>query len=270
MGKIVSLLLLSFTVLHASLGEYDFPYELSLRRDIPLGSSALLLRLTSGIVKKQQPTPTESYILALNPDDVPSFDRSAISHWSQRSSDASDFFTNVGSLSPLLYAIPFTANHDFKELGTLSLMYLEASLFIRSITGLTKYTVRRPRPFLYNSEISMHDKLREGSNATRSFFSGHTSNAFCGAVFTATVFSNLYPRSRLKPLVWSLSLGTATTTGILRYYAGKHYPSDILVGALAGSLVGYLIPRLHRSKSERISLALTGGVRSEIALRLHF
>lgn len=270
MHKQFTLLLLLLTILYASPLEYEFPYELSLRRDIPLGSSAILLRVTSGIVKKQQPDPTESYILSLDTADIPGFDRRAIYHWSPKSSDASDFFTNASGLSPLLYTIPLALNRDFKEIGTISLMYLEATLFIRSITGLTKYTVRRPRPYLYSSEITMHDKLREGSNATRSFFSGHTSNAFCGAVFTATVFNDLYPDSRLKPLVWSLSLGAATTTGILRYYAGKHYPSDIIVGALAGSMVGYLIPRLHRRKSERFSLALTGGVRSEIALRLHF
>lgn len=270
MHKQFTLLLLLFTTLCASPLEYEFPYELSLRRDIPLGSSAILLRITRGIVKKQQPIPTEAYVLSLDSDDIPDFDRRAIYHWSPRSSDASDFFNKASSLSPLLYTIPLTINHDFRELGTVSLMYLEAYSFIRSITGLTKYTVRRPRPYLYNSDLTMSEKLRDGSNATRSFFSGHTSNSFCGAVFTATVFSDLYPQSRLKPLVWSLSLGAATTTGVLRYYAGKHYPSDIIVGAIAGSLVGYLIPRLHRRKSERLSLALLGGERSEIALRLHF
>jgi membrane-associated phospholipid phosphatase len=40
-------------------------------------------------------------------------------------------------------------------------------------------------------------------------------------------------------------LGTAAAVGGLRIAAGKHFPTDILAGAAVGSLVGYLVPRLH-------------------------
>lgn len=36
---------------------------------------------------------------------------------------------------------------------------------------------------------------------------------------------------------------------MLRYEAGKHYPTDLIVGAAFGSLVGWGIPKLHEVKN---------------------
>jgi membrane-associated phospholipid phosphatase len=61
----------------------------------------------------------------------------------------------------------------------------------------------------------------------------------------AGVFEKLYPESSARGWVWGGCLTAAATTGYLRYAAGRHYPSDILVGAAMGAFVGYLVPRLH-------------------------
>jgi membrane-associated phospholipid phosphatase len=45
-------------------------------------------------------------------------------------------------------------------------------------------------------------------------------------------------------------LAAAGTVGYLRFAAGRHYPTDILAGALIGSLVGWLVPQLHEIDSE--------------------
>ena len=42
----------------------------------------------------------------------------------------------------------------------------------------------------------------------------------------------------------------AATTGYLRYAAGRHYPTDILVGAAMGAFVGYLVPSLHELEGD--------------------
>jgi membrane-associated phospholipid phosphatase len=44
--------------------------------------------------------------------------------------------------------------------------------------------------------------------------------------------------------------------GATRIAAGQHFPSDVLVGAAAGTAIGLLIPWLHR-RSSRAQLSVT-------------
>jgi len=46
----------------------------------------------------------------------------------------------------------------------------------------------------------------------------------------------------------------ASTVGYLRYEAGVHFPTDILIGAIVGSAIGYAIPYLHRAGKENVSV----------------
>jgi membrane-associated phospholipid phosphatase len=39
---------------------------------------------------------------------------------------------------------------------------------------------------------------------------------------------------------------SASYVGYLRYLAGKHFPSDVIVGAFMGSVAGYLVPYFHK------------------------
>lgn len=254
----------------AEISDYRFDYRITPQVDIPLGSTTLFNHIASKLTKKRQPTPGEAYIISLTATEINTFDRRAIYHWSPTANDASDFFNSCGKVTPLLLAVPIIKNRRFKDLVTVSLMYSEAYILTRSITGTVKYTARRPRPYLYNPEVPMDEKVAQGKNATRSFFSGHTSNAFCSAVFTAKVFNDMYPESNIRFLVWGVTLSSATTTGILRYYAGQHYPSDIIVGAIVGSLLGYFVPVLHKQHTKRVSLALHTGELQELALQFRF
>jgi undecaprenyl-diphosphatase len=64
-----------------------------------------------------------------------------------------------------------------------------------------------------------------------SFPSGHTMTSF------AAWSSFLITLPWLAPLV----LPAAILIGLSRIYLGLHYPTDVLMGALLGSLVGYLM-----------------------------
>jgi membrane-associated phospholipid phosphatase len=83
------------------------------------------------------------------------------------------------------------------------------------------------------------------SHTRKSFFSGHTSISFASIVFLARTYAALHPDSRWKPVVWATGISTATLVGILRILSGKHFPTDVLVGALVGSFIGFVIPKLH-------------------------
>jgi len=60
--------------------------------------------------------------------------------------------------------------------------------------------------------------------------SSHAVNNFAVAIY----FSYLYPK-----LKWVLII-TASLIVLSRVYVGVHYPSDIIVGALIGSAIGFL------------------------------
>ena len=65
-------------------------------------------------------------------------------------------------------------------------------------------------------------------------------------MFTGEWFSEMYPNSAYRPLVWAGTLSLAGFVGALRIAAGKHYPSDVVVGALAGTGISLAVIRLHK------------------------
>jgi membrane-associated phospholipid phosphatase len=76
-----------------------------------------------------------------------------------------------------------------------------------------------------------------------SFFSGHTSVAFAMAVAAGTYAE--MTRSSLRFWTWGVGLSLATTTAYLRVASDHHYFTDVLVGAITGSIVGASVPRLR-------------------------
>ena len=57
-----------------------------------------------------------------------------------------------------------------------------------------------------------------------------------------------HPDSKIKWLFYTLA-GTATVSvAYLRYLAGQHFPSDLLLGIAQGTLTGLLVPYFHKHK----------------------
>ena len=116
-----------------------------------------------------------------------------------------------------------------------------ANVEIMAITGLVtdivKHTVKRKRPSSY------YQTRDEGDDTYKSFFSGHTSQAFAIGTSTAIMLSRSYPDKKF--LIWGSAITLATTTGYLRIAADKHYMTDVLSGALAGSIIGFLVQKKH-------------------------
>lgn len=87
-------------------------------------------------------------------------------------------------------------------------------------------------------------RLLEGRGGKYGFFSSHASN-----VFGLAMFSSLYLRNRTYTVFIML---WAALVSYSRIYVGRHFPADIIVGALFGLAVGYAVYRLYGYLLERI------------------
>jgi membrane-associated phospholipid phosphatase len=222
------------------------PYQLKTGRELTLLGAGLLTMGSSAALGHAIEPLKATDIALLNRENVNAFDRGATSHWSKTADRLSDVTLagNIAVTGLLTLAAP-AMRQDIK---TVAVMYVETMLLTNGIKGTVKSVTQRTRPFVYNPNAPLEEKLER--DARQSFFSGHASNAFATAVFTAEVFQHYFPYSRFKTVVWGGSLGLATATAILRYEGGLHYPSDLLAGAAFGSLVGWGIPKMHEVKNK--------------------
>jgi membrane-associated phospholipid phosphatase len=105
------------------------------------------------------------------------------------------------------------------------------------VTGV-KYLVQRPLPVTY----ARRDGLPEQAQGYRSFYSGHTSTAV--AALTASAWT-LHFRDGPQAWPWLVTGVVGASVATERVLAGRHFPTDVLVGAAAGFAVGTAIPWLH-------------------------
>ena len=179
---------------------------------------------------------------------VNSFDRIAIDNYSTKADRWSDVFWGGTHLLPLVFLTEANTKNDFGKIGAL---YGEAFLLNTGMTALIKYTARRTRPFVYNPNVATDKKLTK--SARTAFLSGHTSMTATNCFFAAKVFSDYYPTSKWKPLVWAGAFSIPALTGYLRVKAGKHYPTDTIAGYALGAAVGVLVPQLHKKRDARLT-----------------
>lgn len=96
---------------------------------------------------------------------------------------------------------------------------------------LFKETVGRLRPCHALEEVRM---FRTGCGGRYGFISSHAANAFAIATFLLLRYRDRRRAGTLL-VVWALA------TSYSRAYLGKHYPGDLVCGALFGVAVGGLI-----------------------------
>lgn len=129
-------------------------------------------------------------------------------------------------------------------------MYAETMSLTFALTDIVKIAVRRPRPQAYaEAEEHRDDPTYSNSDtdSTLSFFSLHASmTASIGATATYLAFARS-PRSARPWITLGLSTALSTLVSIERVRAGKHFPTDVIAGSLAGAAVGVVVPHLHRT-----------------------
>ena len=238
---------LFFSILFIGNGLTQTGYQRSNKTDIPVFAVSTLI-LGTGIYTGQKVQPlSEKEVAALNPLNVNRFDRWACSRWSPRAAHLSDALLITSFLSPGLL---FTSSQIQKDSKTVGMMYFESMILTFGLTQLTKSLTQRIRPVAYHPDAP--DDFRLNNRDVRaSFFSGHTSMAFASLVFLSTVYDRYHSDSEWTPFVWGGAIGTASTVGLLRILSGKHFPTDVIVGAVVGGAAGYFIPKLHEVEDKK-------------------
>ena len=156
---------------------------------------------------------------------------------------------NAGLMvSPALLAI----NRSTEDIATLGVMYLETMAGAYASKEILQKVVDRPRPSTYFEGAPESEK----DEWNDSFPSGHTTMAFASAGFVSYVFSRYYPDSKWKAPVIAASYSLATITALLRIMRGNHFMTDVLAGALLGTLWGIGIPMLH-TLGDNVEIGLT-------------
>jgi hypothetical protein len=126
------------------------------------------------------------------------------------------------------------------------LLYAESisvNLFVNSVT---KYLVQRPRPYTYNTDPRVEEVERaQGRDSRLSFYSAHAAIGFGSAVTGSYIHAARTTDVNARAIVWGVELAGAAATANLRVRAGKHFYSDVIIGAVIGAGIGYLVPALH-------------------------
>jgi membrane-associated phospholipid phosphatase len=218
------------------------PYEMNWKKDGALIVVGIPLAAL-GIAMDRSVAPlTNEELNNLNRDDIFLPDRFVTYNYSPNASDISDILLYTCMLSPTLLLASKPIRTDSPVIAG---MYLQTMILGVALPAFGKGGIQRIRPYAYNPNVPMEIKLT--SEAKKSFFSGHTTMSFASVVFLSSVYSSYYPDSNAKPYIWSGSLLLASTVGYLRMAAGSHFLTDVLVGAVVGSAIGYLIPKIHET-----------------------
>ena len=154
------------------------------------------------------------------------------------------------------------------ELPGDGLVIAEAVALNGALTQIVKFAAGRERPFVNALPADQKPLTAHPADNNVSFYSSHTSFAFSLAVSTATVAS--MRRYRWAGAIWAVGLAGAATVGYLRIAADQHYFTDVLVGAAAGSAIGFAVPYgFHRGAGAlAVSPAPGGGAMLTVTARL--
>lgn len=135
-----------------------------------------------------------------------------------------------------LAALPLSPNSTAIDWQYANLL-VQNTLLTANLTQTVKVLVGRKRPASWGT-----------NDDYRSFFSGHSSLT-ASAAATSLWYAYSVPNApkHAKILGWSAA-GLSLVTGILRLEAGKHYPSDVLIGWGIGTGVALLNGYWHRPR----------------------
>ncbi len=236
---------LIFIILLIPLLLNSYIFEVDKYESIIFITSALAIDLSNNYFDRQIiEAPTDLELDALSKDDVPFFDTIGLQSYSTILKDYSDYsaYLTIGSTLFCLF------ENDKEILLDNLIVFSEIMIAQSAIAKWTKTLTHRYRPFVYDENVS-NDKKKQ-RNSQHSFFSMHSSTVFAAATSGYYYYSQNYDHNFG---IGFLLFGSASATAILRVAAGQHFPSDVIIGAIVGSGISYVICKYHQNKKLKLS-----------------
>lgn len=143
------------------------------------------------------------------------------------------FVTHIKNWIPLyvLFFVLFLIALSRKRAFITTLFTLITMASALAATSLVKNTVGRLRP---SNTLDLVERIRVlETPLDYSFWSGHAAVSFAITIFVVLVLRS-WSRWIYLIFIWPLLFT------ISRIFVGVHYPSDLLVGAIVGSCIGYI------------------------------
>lgn len=219
--------------------KHSSPFKIDFTKEAILFGTGLAVGVPALIIQTNLQPLTIEEINSLNPDDVNSFDRSAIGP--KRDDLSGDMLLFASYALPLTALLNDEAKKDFPEI---LLMYGETLLITAGVTGVVKGTVKRTRPYAYSDETPMNTKRTP--DARVSFFSGHTSVAAANTFFTANILTTYISDKTTQIIIWAAAALYPAISAYLRVDTANHFPTDVITGYIVGAGIGFLVPELHK------------------------
>jgi membrane-associated phospholipid phosphatase len=146
---------------------------------------------------------------------------------------ASDALRGVAIGVPvlLLGAGQLTHNEHTRETGLLA---GEAMIDAYAFDAAVKYATLRDRPYSDNARGHF---FAGSSSSDPSFVSGHSIVAWSSAAVLASEYNRPWQQAGIYTLATGVSLS--------RVLAQQHFPTDVLLGSVAGWLIGHYVYRTH-------------------------
>lgn len=188
--------------------------------------------------------PSFTKLSKLNADDIPFFDRWALQTYSSKLKDVSDYtaYFTVGLAA-------FYAYDDFYWLDNL-MVFSQIMITQSAVTKWTKTLTNRFRPFVYDDSVSIEKKQER--NSQHSFYSMHSSTVFAASTFAYFYYFKLHGKNiSTAVILYTPSVATA----ILRVASANHFVSDVVLGAIVGSGISYLICNSYLSNRFKIEIS---------------
>jgi membrane-associated phospholipid phosphatase len=234
-------------------------YHLSTKVDAPVMITSALAVTLPYLFADQLITPS----CPCNPADVNSFDRGAIGNQNDFARQLSDLTVGMVTILPLAFdAVAARDQTVFREDAT---VFAQTLLVNGALATAAKFIVQRPLPRTYAGDPNLIDK----PGGYRSFYSGHTSLTFAALSAMAMTMRLRYGE---KYWPWIVTVLVGSSVAIERVADGRHFPSDVIVGAVMGTAVGIAVPMLHAHRSSQTGLtagrAPDGGIVVAWYLRL--
>ena len=170
-------------------------------------------------------------------NEVNPLDRHVIGNHNKLLDDASDATAGIVMVAPLLLdGLDVGLSRTLLEDAT---VYGEALAVNGAMVTAVKYIAQRPLPRTYAGDPALVNQ----PGGYRSFYSGHTSLVVAALSVTAVT---LEARHGQRVWPWLVVAAIGTMVAAERVAAGRHFYTDVAVGAVAGAAVGTLVPMAHR------------------------